>query len=269
MNLLLDIGGSVTRIATGDDMGDLSTPILFPTPKNPKEALRAIAEAGIKLLGNSKVQRIVVGVAGVVKDGVVVQSPNLPEWNGYSLQNELEKTFNAHALVRNDALLGALGEAHHGALQGAGTLLYVTFGTGIGAARIIDGAPDETIGTEMGHHYLLVDGTLIDAEAYISGTAIRAETGKPAEKLKDAKQWQEYSKRAALVVHNFAIHFVPDRIMLGGALMSEGALSLSVIEEELKRIGTHLHPVPTLSRSTLGALCGIHGADIFARRFSK
>src|SRR5207248_1888384 len=47
--------------------------------------------------------------------------------------------FGAPVLVENEANLGAVGECMHGSARGAGDVLFVAIGAGVGAGIVIDG----------------------------------------------------------------------------------------------------------------------------------
>jgi glucokinase len=82
-----------------------------------------------------------VGVPGLVspQTGRVVISSDLPSVVRGDLRAELVKTLGLPVTLDNDANAGALGEQAVGAGRGSRNMFYVTIGTGIGGAIIIDG----------------------------------------------------------------------------------------------------------------------------------
>jgi glucokinase len=82
-----------------------------------------------------------VGVPGLVspQTGRVVISSDLPSVVRGDLRAELEKATGLPVTLDNDANAGALGEQAVGAGRGSRNMFYVTIGTGIGGAIIIDG----------------------------------------------------------------------------------------------------------------------------------
>ena len=89
----------------------------------------------------SPVGAIGVGVPGLVspQTGRVIISTDLPAVVRVDLRAELEKATGLRVTLDNDANAGALGEQSVGAGRGSRNLFYVTIGTGIGGAIILDG----------------------------------------------------------------------------------------------------------------------------------
>lgn len=262
--LLIDIGGTTTRVSAARVGGGLLPPVLFGTEPDIDAGIARIAHEAKKFLEGKSPKIIVAGIAGQVsKEGVLLKGPNLPGWEGHSLRDKLSSEFGAPAHVVNDALLGGLGEAHKGAGVGATSLLYMTFGTGIGACRIVSGKPDFSLGTETGHQYISYGDALVEAEDLISGKAFKNIYGKGGEDIKDHTFWKEHARLAAIVVFNTSLHFLPDTVVLGGSLMKEGSLSAEDIELRLAEIGRRLSPFPKVLLGTLGDFAGLHGAHAY------
>jgi len=81
------------------------------------------------------------GVPGLVnpQTGRVVISSDLPAVARGDLQTELKAATGLPVLVENDANAGAFGEYTVGAGRGSRNMFYVTIGTGIGGALILEG----------------------------------------------------------------------------------------------------------------------------------
>ena len=93
--------------------------------------------------------------------GVVMSPPNLPGWDNIEIVRMAEKRFNAPAYLQNDANASAVAEWKFGAGRGLSNLVFLTFGTGLGAGLILNGALYEgTNGNagEVGHIRLENDG---------------------------------------------------------------------------------------------------------------
>lgn len=268
MLLIIDIGGTVTRISGTQGAHSLLPPILFPTEPDIDAGIARIAHHA-KKLGIPSPKRVVAGIAGEVSPrGVLLKGPNLSGWEHEDVAGKLSREFNAPTDVLNDAVLGGLGEAHDGAGKHAKTLLYVTFGTGIGISRVLHGKPDISIGTEAGHQYLLLDNTLMEAEDLVSGKALRHRYGKPGEEIHDPAIWKECAHYAAVVVYNSMLHFAPDKVVIGGALTKEGSLSVEDIELNVAKMNKHITALPQIVRGTLGDIAGLYGARAYARELS-
>ena len=97
-----------------------------------------------------------VGVPGLVnpQTGRVVVSSDLPSVVRADLQTELARTTNLPITLVNDANAAAYGEYISGAGRGSRNMFYVTIGTGIGGALILDGKlwyGDSGFAGEFGH----------------------------------------------------------------------------------------------------------------------
>ena len=97
-----------------------------------------------------------LGVPGLVSPatGRVVVSSDLPSVVRADLQTELARTTNLPITLVNDANAAAYGEHIAGAGQGSRNMFYVTLGTGIGGAIIMDGKlwyGDSGFAGEFGH----------------------------------------------------------------------------------------------------------------------
>src|SRR5215210_4303959 len=95
--------------------------------------LRDAAPAGVAAVG--------VGVPGLVnpQTGRVVISSDIPSVVREDLRASLTQATGLPAALDNDANAGALGEYVAGAGRGSRNMFYVTIGTGIGGALILDG----------------------------------------------------------------------------------------------------------------------------------
>jgi glucokinase len=113
--------------------------------------------------------------------GIMHALPNLQGWSGFPLRTALEEATGRRVRLHNDASLAALGEAWHGAGQGADPLLYLTLSTGIGGGlvvgrRIFGGAAG--LAGELGHLIIRDGGPRCGlghagcAEGIASGSAI-------------------------------------------------------------------------------------------------
>jgi len=142
----LDIGGSGIKGFTAD-AEDRPTcervRIETPDPATPKAMLKVMTEIARQM---PPFDRVAAGFPGVVVKGKTLTAPNLdPSWEGFDLCKALEKLTGKPARVANDA--GVQGLA---AIEGAGTELVVTLGTGMGFALYVDGHYVPNI--EMAHH---------------------------------------------------------------------------------------------------------------------
>ncbi len=70
--------------------------------------------------------------------GLLLSPPNLIGWDKVPVTDYLSKAFGVPATLQNDANAGAIAEWKFGAGQGYQDLIFLTFGTGIGAGLILN-----------------------------------------------------------------------------------------------------------------------------------
>lgn len=123
-----------------------------PTPKDKRKFLNEI-DWLVEKYNSSKVRGIGVGIAGMIIDGKIIKSPNLPLKN-FDLKKHLERKYKKRVEVRNDAECFTIAEAKFGIRSN--NFILITFGTGIGGGIIINGKSyrGTGIGAEFGHMYV-------------------------------------------------------------------------------------------------------------------
>ena len=73
------------------------------------------------------------------KKGIIQAPPNLPDWVDVPIVKLMEEAFGVPAFLANDANACALAEWKYGAGRGAENMIFLTFGTGMGAGLILNG----------------------------------------------------------------------------------------------------------------------------------
>ena len=98
-------------------------------------------EHGISIGSNEGVERIGISCGGPLSSDrrQILSPPNLPGWDRVPVIDYLEKKMGIPARLENDADAGALAEWRFGAGQGCRSMIFLTFGTGLGAGLILDG----------------------------------------------------------------------------------------------------------------------------------
>lgn len=91
--------------------------------------------------GRRRLEGVGVGVPGFVdfKRGFIYNLTNVPGWTHVPLADMLRKRFGLNAFVDNDVNAFALGECTSGAGRRYRQAVFVTLGTGVGGAVVIDG----------------------------------------------------------------------------------------------------------------------------------
>jgi glucokinase len=93
--------------------------------------------------------------------GMIYSPPNLPGWDDVPIVDIFKGRYNVETSVQNDANACALAEWMMGAGRGTKNMIFLTFGTGMGAGLILNGriyAGTNDLGGEVGHIRLADDG---------------------------------------------------------------------------------------------------------------
>lgn len=88
------------------------------------------------------------------KKGIIMSPPNLPGWDNIHIVKMLEDKFGVPCGIQNDANACALAEWKYGAGEGTENMIFLTFGTGMGAGLILNGrlyAGTNDMAGEVGH----------------------------------------------------------------------------------------------------------------------
>jgi polyphosphate glucokinase len=148
----IDIGGTGIKGAPVDtEVGTLAAErvkLETPRPAEPDAVADVLRKLVIDFRWSGPAG---VTFPGVVENGVVRTAPNLSEaWIGQNASGVFAEATGLHVAVINDADAAGIAEMKFGAGVGQkGTVLMLTFGTGIGSALFTDGilVPN----TEFGH----------------------------------------------------------------------------------------------------------------------
>ena len=170
----LDVGGTKIACLEGDRAGEILQRAEMPTNSSrPFDAtLPSIVDTLRRLIATAEAasRRIIalsVSVGGPLRigAGVLIDPPNLSGWHGVRLKARLAESFpDLPVFIEHDGNAGALAEFHFGAgraRRGLRHMIFLTFGTGLGAGIIIDGhilhGASDTAG-EIGHWRLSRSG---------------------------------------------------------------------------------------------------------------
>lgn len=268
--LLLDIGGTKTRLAVtdGHTIGRTLTRV---TAKDFKRSMKNISAAA-KRINAKKLTGVVAGLPGGLNPWgqALTAAPNLKRWIGQPIRAEFERMFRTKQIVlENDANLAALGEALFGAGRGYQIVAYLGIGTGVGGARIIEGRIDRgRKNYSPGHQVVDITskakcncGLRGDLESLISGTGLARQYGKSSRAL-PASVWKKSARYLGAGLNNVTTMWAPDMIVLGGSVMDGLKPYLSIIVEGLRFRHTH----PTVALARLGDTNGLYGALALARQ---
>ena len=192
------------------------------------------------------------------KRGVIMSPPNLPGWDDVPIVKFFEDRFHVPTSVQNDANACALAEYLYGSGRGVKNLVFMTFGTGLGAGIIIDGklysGSNDNAG-EIGHIRLAPTGPVGynkegSAEGFCSGAGMArlAKIRKGldlttkelfarvrAEDPDCTEVFRESAEKLATILA-FTIDILnPEVIALGGVFMRNADLFMPVVDPILYR----------------------------------
>jgi len=156
MFLGIDWGGTYIKAGITDNKGNLlSRRVFFSSRFKKKDAFIKKIEELANSVRPKRINAVGIGVPGIIdtKGGFIYYLPNIPGWQKYPIRKVLEKKLNIPVAVDNDANVFALAEARIGAAKGTNRAIFLTLGTGLGGAVIIDGNifKGRTSAGELGH----------------------------------------------------------------------------------------------------------------------
>ena len=211
--------------------------------------------------------------------GFITSTPK-PGWRDTDVARRLAQRFGVPVCFDTDVNGAAFAERRWGAGAGLDDFAYVTVGTGIGVGSIVGGRSIFGMThTETGHIRVArkpgdsfagvcpFHGDCIEGLA--SGPAIEARAGKPASQLSaDHPAWDYVAHDLGQLMHTMVLTTAPQRIFLGGGVMSGQAHLFARIQRELVRSLNHYIAAPQLADGDnqfiappgLGAMAGPLGA---------
>ena len=134
----IDIGSTKCAVVQGDREMNILGKVRMDTG-NAEETLKAIFDA-VEAFGPCEAIGVSCGGPLDEERGVICSPPNLPGWDDIHITKMLTERFNVPAYMRNDANACALAEWRYGAGKGTNNMIFLTFGTGMGAGLILNGA---------------------------------------------------------------------------------------------------------------------------------
>ena len=165
MKIGIDLGGSHIAIGVVDNNGKILEKVEKRLKKLEKRLIQHTIEEYIidnVTIFNEKYKITEIGIAipGTVTKNKVVKSVNLGLKN-YNIVEELNKKINLPIKIKNDAKCAAIAENTYGCLKQYERSIFITLGTGIGGAVIINNKLLDTgdlPGCEIGHMVIEKDG---------------------------------------------------------------------------------------------------------------
>lgn len=306
----MDIGGtkcaSILAEVTRESVRFLNR-TEFPTGGGWKNVLERLAadleknaeKAGIPI---SDIAAVGISCGGPLdaERGLILSPPNLPGWDEVPVCAFFRSRWGIPARLMNDADACAVAEWKYGAGRGLSHVIFLTFGTGMGAGLILNGKLYEgacSSAGEIGHVRIGGDGPVGygkrgSFEGYCSGSGIarlarilseeRAQSGKPypiggkenpsAKEIAEAARggnedaaevYREAGRRLGTGLSILVDVLNPQMIVMGGVFMR----SHDLLEDEMLRVMQreclpHALEAVRIVPSELGERIGDYGAVV-------
>ncbi len=130
----------------------------FPTAdcKGPQETLERLGDLAQELSAGKEIAGIGISCGGPLnsREGLILSPPNLVGWDRVPAASYFAERFHVPAYLMNDANACAMAEWRYGAGRGTENMIFLTFGTGLGAGLILNGklyAGKQDMAGELGH----------------------------------------------------------------------------------------------------------------------
>jgi len=285
----VDLGGTKILTASLDGRGRVLERLEVRTPTSSQDELVAAIAESIEAVAGDGVGALGFGIPSVLDraSGRVLGSINIP-LAGVPLAELMSARFGVPAAVENDANAAALAEWRLGAGRGAGSLVMLTLGTGVGGGVVFDGALFRGW-AELGHVVVVADGPpcqgTCTGRGHLEAVASGSAADRAAEKLwgegataellvgradeADAQALEALSQMGHLLgagIGSFVNVFAPELVVIGGGFghaAFEHLLPAAVKigrREALEPARAGLRIVP----AELGGDAGVIGAGLLA-----
>ncbi|MDC7230679.1 MAG: ROK family protein [Sphaerochaetaceae bacterium] len=231
-----------------------------------------------------------------VDKGLILSPPNLVGWEKVPIVQLCKDRLSIPVYLQNDANAGAMAEFLFGAGQGCQNMIFLTFGTGLGAGLILNGrlyTGASNMAGEIGHVRLTEDGPegygkKGSVEGYCSGSGI-AKLGRIMREKSNEKTdlaqiktlsakniahaaengdplsiaiYKESGKRLGQTLSILIDILNPEKIIIGGVFVKSRNLFISVMEEVIKQealdcSASHCQIVPARLGNQIGDYASI------------
>ena len=301
----IDLGGTFIKFGLVRSDGQLMYENILPTEadKTASVVIANLITAVRKTQEYAQEQGVVpfgigIGTPGIIDRTyrIVLEASNIAGWKNLKLADSIEQVCGLPVWINNDASMMGLGEQAFGAARNYSDVIFLSVGTGIGGAVIIDnklfGGYDNR-GAELGHTPLYSDGVSCSCgsvgclEAYASTTALIQQFENRcinagisfSEKISGKLIVKYYNDHHPIAVESINEHcrflgrgiaglvniFSPQRVVLGGGISESGSFYIEKIKAELSCYVLHSCVVNTeVCAAQLGNKAGLLGAAQWA-----
>lgn len=247
----IDIGGTKCAVVRGDEKGQIVEKVRFAT-LGKEETIKKLIET-VRQLWSGQIRAIGVSCGGPLdsRRGIILGPPNLPGWDEVPIVELLREAFQVPVYLENDADACAVAEWRFGAGEGCPNMVFLTFGTGLGAGLILNGRlyrGAAGMAGEVGHIRLLKEGHIGygkagSYEGYCSGGGIaQYGLGSAAQLARLAAEgdaaaigiWQQTGRYLGRLLALLIDLLDPDRIVIGSIYVWAGAFMEETMYQVLK-----------------------------------
>jgi glucokinase len=267
--LAIDIGGTKFSMAVFEDARMLERASRATDREGgPEWMLQQIASIFRDWAGRYRFDRCGIGFGGPVEFNRqrIALSTHVGGWSDFDLPRRLEETLGLLPVMDNDANVGALGEALHGAGRGYRPLFYMTLSTGIGGGIITAGESiyrgADSYAGELGHIVIRPGGPECLCgwhgcfERMCGGLWLERDYGRTAEELlRDLAFVSRYVVDLAMGMKAAIMLLNPARIVVGGGISKAGDALFVPLRAELRR------QITTWSRARIDVVPAALGDD--------
>jgi glucokinase len=167
----IDIGGTKCAVVVGDDELNIHRRVQFDTlttERSWQEIINEFFDHIDELFSEfprEGLSGIGISCGGPLDSfkGMIYSPPNLPGWDSVPIVDIFNEKYKVPVSIQNDANASALAEWLLGAGKGTRNMIFLTFGTGMGAGLILNGrlyAGTNDLAGEVGHIRLAKDGPI-------------------------------------------------------------------------------------------------------------
>ena len=288
----IDVGGSSLKCGLVNRDGDILHTFLQPMEAARTEddviALIAGAIQNCAVAANGPVGGVGIGFPGIIDQNIVLGgADNLPGFENLPLGEILERQTGYRVWMDNDANMMGYGESRYGAARNSDNVVFLTVGTGIGGAVVIDKkifGGYKNRGTELGHIIIHHGGkpcscgakgcletyasvsALVDDFCTSAGVVENKVTGKTivehyrSGNVAARASLQRHFNYMATGVASFINVFSPQKIVIGGGISEAGAFYTEEIKTRVLRIAMPAAMLYTdIVAASLGNKAGLLG----------
>ncbi len=180
-----DIGGTKCAVVTGTEDSRILSRSEIATADYGR--WQDVLDALIRMVPQGAYRAVGISCGGPLDSarGLILSPPNLPGWDEVPIVEYIHNRLTIPAYLQNDANACALAEWQFGAGRGCRNMVFMTFGTGLGAGLILDGrlyVGTNDMAGEIGHVRAAADGPIGygkcgSFEGFCSGGGIRQLSG--------------------------------------------------------------------------------------------